>query len=104
MRQTIKTNVGIEQDLIISYGSVTYRFEIKYNDYFSYWFIDIFIDDTNEVIVSGVKLKLIYDCFNGLGINLGELYLVDTINDGSAIDMKTDFGERLKLQRVYNET
>jgi hypothetical protein len=98
----IKTNVGVEQDLIINYKDQRLRFEIKFNDYFNYWFIDIFDDILNTPIMYAIKIKLIYDCFNGLGLNLGELYLIDTINDNSTYDIKTDFGNRLKLARVYN--
>jgi len=97
----IKTNVGVEQDLIITYNYVSYKFEIKFNDYYQYWFIDIYNDTTNILIAAGIKLKLVYDCFLGLGLNLGGLYLIDTIDDGSAYNIKTDFGDRLKLARVF---
>lgn len=98
----IITSIGIEQNLIINYGLVKYRFNIQFNDYFNYWFFDLYLHDSNTLILSGIKIKLTYDCFKGLGLNLGELYLIDTINDGSSFNIKTDFGNRLKLARNYN--
>lgn len=97
----INTSIGIEQNLIINYGLTQYVFKLQYNDYFNYWFFDLYLYNTNELVLAGIKLKLGYDCFKGLGLNLGELYLIDTINDGSTIDMKADFGSRLKLAREY---
>jgi hypothetical protein len=99
--QYIKTNIGIEQDVIITYKNLICRFEIKFNSFFNNWFIDIFNDTTGDPIIYGVKLILGKDCFHGLGLNMGELYLIDTVNDGSAYNIKTDFGDRLKVGRVY---
>lgn len=97
----INTSIGVEQNLIINYGLTQYNFKLQYNDYFDYWFFDLYLYNTNELVLAGIKLKLTYDCFEGLGLNLGELYLIDTINDGSDFNMKTDFGDRLKLAREY---
>ena len=97
----INISNGIEQNVIISYGLTRYNFKIRFNDYFEYWYFDLYLYDTDTLVLAGIKLKLIYDCFEGLGLNLGKLYLEDTINDGSTINIKTDFGKRLKLLRDY---
>ena len=97
----IKTSVGIEQNLIINYGLVQYRFDIRFNDYFNNWYFHLYNNNTDILILAGIKIKFTYDIFNGLGLNLGELYLIDTIDDGSEYDIKADFGDRLKLAREY---
>jgi len=98
----IKTSIGIEQNLIINYDNTKLNFKIRFNDYFNEWFFDLYEFATDTLILAGIKIKLTYDIFKGLGLNLGELYLIDTINDGSDYNIKTDFGNRLKLARVYN--
>ena len=99
--QYIKLLIGVEQNLLVNYGKVKYRLDIRFNDYSNFWYFDLYINATNELLLSGIKIKLDYDIFEGLGLNLGKLYLVDTINDGTDFDIKEDFGNRLKLLRDY---
>lgn len=98
----INCNSGINQDLIVDYNSTQYVFKIRFNEYFNYWYFDLYLYNNNILVLSGIKLKLMYNCFSGLGLNLGELYLVDTIEDNGLIDIKNDFGNRLKLKRIYS--
>lgn len=100
--QYIKLLIGVEQNLLVNYGKVKYRFDIRFNDYSDYWYFNIYINSTNQLLLSGIKIKLDYDLFEGLGLNLGKLYLVDTIDDGTDFDIKRDFGNKLKLLRDYN--
>lgn len=100
-RQIIKTNVGIEQDVLLSYSDLILRFEFRFNDYFNSWFFNVINDTTNVPIIYGIKMVVGKDALDGLGLNLGQLFLIDTVNDGSSYDIKNDFGDRLKLERIY---
>jgi hypothetical protein len=98
--QYIKTNIGIEQDLVVNYKREQYQFNIRFDEFFKNWYFDLYKTNNNELILAGIKIKLGADIFKGLGLNLGELYLIDTIDDGSEFDIKRDFGGRLKLARI----
>lgn len=101
--ETIQTNVGVEQEVVVPYGKVNLRFVFQFNDYFNNWFFNLLNDGTSEVILMGAALTLGYDAFFGLGLNYGTLTLTDTDpTNPDSIVLKADFGNRLKLVRDYN--
>lgn len=101
--ETIQTNVGVEQEVIVPYGKVNLRFVFQFNDYFNNWFFNLLNDGTGEVILMGAALTLNYDAFFGLGLNYGTLTLTDTDpTNFNPIALKADFGNRLKLVRNFN--
>lgn len=100
--ETIQTNVGVEQEVVVPYGKTNLRFVFQFNDYFNSWFFNLFNDDTDAVILMGVGLTLGYDAFFGLGLNYGTLTLTDTEpTNPDPISLKANFGARLKLVRNY---
>ena len=56
----IKISIGIEQNLIINYENVKLNFKIRFNDYYNYWFFDLYEFATETLIVAGIKIKLVY--------------------------------------------
>lgn len=101
--ETIQTNVGVEQEVVVPYGKENLRFVFQFNDYFNNWFFNLLNDGTGEVILMGAALTLGFDAFFGLGLNYGTLTLTDTEpTNPNPIALKIDFGNRLKLVRNYN--
>lgn len=101
--ETIQTNVGVEQEVVVPYGQINLRFVFQFNDYFNNWFFNLLNDATGEIILMGAALTLGYDAFFGLGLNYGTLTLTDTDPaNPDPILLKADFGNRLKLVRNFN--
>lgn len=101
--EVIQTHVGIEQQVVVPYGAVSLRFVFQFNDYFNSWFFNLLNDADGSVIFTGLALTLGYDAFFGLGLKYGTLTLTDTEpTNTDPIDLKADFGARLKLVRDFN--
>ena len=103
MKETIQTNVGVEQDVVVTYGSEELRFTLLFDDYGLNWFFDLTNETTDEILLTGISLKLGNDALFGLGLDYGSLTLTDTEpTETSDIDSKADFGDRLKLVREFD--
>lgn len=101
--ETIQTNVGVEQEVVVPYGQVNLRFVFQFNDYFNNWFFNLLNDGTGEVILLGAALTLGSDVFFGLGLNYGTLTLTDIEpTNPNPIALKANFGDRLRLVRDFN--
>lgn len=90
-----------DQNLVVSYGSRSIIFEIKWNELLNYWYFNI--KENGAYIASGltmvVNTNLLYDKFQ-----LGKLYLIDTLQgQTTAPIVKTDLGTRLALAREYSQ-
>jgi len=99
--ETIKLATGAEQEITILYGEINYRFEIAFNDFKEYWFVDVYNDDTGDQIAMGMPLYLHKDAFAERGyLGLGKLLLIDSEPENTdAINIKDDLGDRIQLVR-----
>jgi len=91
-----------EQKFNINYNDVRYDFYLSYNDFNSYWIMNITKDEVD--IFTGLPMIPGIDVLNGFEyLNLGKFILVDT-DPYSTIELsqKEDLGERLKLIREFN--
>lgn len=103
MSETIQTNIGQEQEVIVPYGDDTLRIILSFDDYSQVWFCDLRNEGTNTDIVNGIYLRLENDALFGLGLDLGSLMLTDTDpTNTDEIDIKEDLGDRIKLVRDFN--
>lgn len=98
--EIIQINVGVEQEVIVPYGNETLRLILQFDDYNVSWFLNLLNERTQNVIVNGINLKLGNDALFGLGLKYGSLTLMDADpTNPNPIDLKADFGDRLKLVR-----
>lgn len=103
MIETIQTNVGIEQEIILPYGDVSVRLVLQFNDYEGEWFCNIINEDTSTALINGLYLKLENDALYGQGLDFGSLKITDTDPDSpEAINLKADFGDRIQLIRDFD--
>lgn len=88
-----------EQDFSLVYNDEVYDFELRFNDFSKYWYINVLKDEV--AIVSGLKLVVNNNVFDYLDyLGLGGLVLLDTEPDSATdFDAETDLGGRLKLYR-----
>tara|TARA_R110000868_G_scaffold245624_1_gene502157 strand:+ start:2740 stop:3051 length:312 start_codon:yes stop_codon:yes gene_type:complete len=101
-KQIIQTNVGVEQEVVVPYGNDTLRFVLQFNDYDAQWFMSLLNENTGVIILSGIYLVLGNDALFGMGLQYGTLTLTDTEpTNPDAINLKADFGARLKLVRDF---
>lgn len=94
--EEIQLNVGIEQQVTITYGEEEITIELLFNDYFDQWFMN-FSNATTELL-KGISMPVGVDVLFGQGLDYGELSLIDTGGDDD-LEPKTDLGDRLKLVR-----
>jgi hypothetical protein len=103
MIEQIQTNQGQEQEVVVPYGDVSLRLKLQFDDYEVQWFVDLIDEDTQDIILSGVYLKLGIDALFGYGLDFGTLGLIDTDPDNAEeINLKADLGDRVQLVRDFN--
>jgi hypothetical protein len=99
--ELIDLSVGIEQSFVLECNNVLCRFDLRYNDYNDKWFIDIYNNDTEVAIFTGLYLIINNNSFRfleflDLGTGLG---LYDTEPDNTDAITKADLGARVKMYR-----
>ena len=103
MIEQIQTNQGQEQEVIVPYGDISLRLKLQFDDYQGEWFVDLIEEDTQEIILSGIYLKLGSDALFGYGLDFGTLGLIDIDPDNSEdINIKADLGDRIQLIRDFD--
>ena len=101
--EIIQTNVGEEQDVIIPYGDISLKLVLQFDDYEGQWFCNIIDQATSIAIINGLYLKLENDALFGQGLDFGLLGITDTDPENpDPIELKADFGDRIKLIRDFN--
>lgn len=102
MAQTelIPLSKGIEQTVTLPYGETSYDITFRYDDYNSTWFFDV-VDSNGNNYLTGIRLALNVNPLSKFDyLGLGKIVLVDTTPlDETAINMFSDFGDRLKVYR-----
>lgn len=100
MKEVIQTNVGVEQEIVVPYGTETLRLILQFDDYNISWFLNIVNEASKAEIINGINLKVGNDALFGMGLKYGSLTLTDTDpTSPNSINLKADFGDRLKLVR-----
>lgn len=103
MIEQIQTNQGQEQKVIVPYGDISLRLKLQFDDYQVQWFVDLIDEDTQDIILSGIYLKLETDALFGYGLDFGSLGLIDTDPDNTEeINLKADLGDRIQLVRNFD--
>lgn len=104
MIETINLSPNLEQFFTILYGRRRVKYNIRYNDFYSYWFFDLVDADTDEEILMGKALiPNVNAFFSHSYLGFGKLILLDTDpNSITPLDPKTDLGTRLKLVRDFD--
>jgi hypothetical protein len=99
--EQIPLTQGQEQNFIISYNSINYKFELFYNEYGSQWYLNISNNDTLASVINGLYLIVNQNVLYNLDyLGLGGLVLQDTDpTNPNAINLKNDLGGRLQLYR-----
>lgn len=98
--EQIQTTVGQEQILIVPYDDVNLRIVLQFDDYEGQWFCNLLNDDTDEVFINGIYLKLGINALFGYGLDFGLLSLIDIDPDNpEEINLKNDLGDRIQLVR-----
>lgn len=101
--ETIQTNVETEQEVIVPYDDISLRLVLQFDDYEVEWFCNIINETTGFVYANGLYLKLGNDALFGQGLDFGALGILDTDPDNpDPIDLKADFGDRIKLFRDFD--
>lgn len=88
-----------DQNLVVSYGSRSIVYELKWNDLLQHWYFNI--KENDVYIATGMTMSinsnLLYDKFQ-----LGKLYLIDTLEGKTTAPIvKSDLGKRLAFARDY---
>lgn len=100
MLEIIEIENPTEQNIVVSYGTRSIIYEIKWNDISNHWYFNI--KENDRYIATGLTMSintnLLYNKFN-----LGTLYLIDT-KQGQTDEpiVKSDLGTRLALAREYS--
>lgn len=100
MLEIIEIENPTEQNIVVSYGTRSIIYEIKWNDISNHWYFNI--KENDQYIATGLTMSintnLLYNKFN-----LGTLYLIDT-KQGQTDEpiVKSDLGTRLALAREYS--
>jgi hypothetical protein len=97
----IDLQVGTEQTFQLSSYNVIYRYEFFYNDFNSQWFVNIYNNETDVLIIGGLYLLVNNNSFKYLEyLKLGTGFgLYDTTPTSLNAITKADLGDRLKLYR-----
>jgi hypothetical protein len=98
--EQIQTLVGQEQNLVVPYDNINLRIVIQFDDYEGQWFCNLLNDDTEEVFINGIYLKLGTNALFGYGLDFGLLALIDIDpTNTEEINLKNDLGDRVQLVR-----
>lgn len=98
--QIIDIETPVDQEKFVQYGDRTIEFQFRWNEKTNNWYMNIL--ENGGVIAMGITMalnsNLLYD-----RMGLGKIYLIDT-KYGKTSDpiVKSDFGSRLVLGRVYS--
>lgn len=102
MIELITLNKGVEQNFILVYNDIPYKFYLYFDDYKGEWYTDVYLQSSNELVIAGLYLFVDNNALYGLSyLGIGTtLALVDTTPESDFdINKKNDLGDRLKLYR-----
>jgi hypothetical protein len=99
--ERIDLSIGVEQTFTLNCNDVIYRFDLRYDEYNEKWYIDIYDNETEDVIFSGLYLLINNNAFRYLDyFDIGSgLGLYDTEPDNEDAIVKADLGNRVKMYR-----
>jgi hypothetical protein len=97
--QEIEIQTPTEQNFVVPYGKRNITFDLRYNSYDGYWFIDL--SESGTQLLNGARLTIqsnaIFD-----SLKLGKLYLIDKLAGLTTVPIvKTDLGIRTILTRDF---
>lgn len=88
------------QELTITLGGVSYVLVVKWCELRSTWTMDILRASDSSILASGVSLVVGVNVLQGFGLDIGEVFIVDT--GSQDVDATADdLGDRVLM--FYNE-
>lgn len=99
--EQIDLTIGQEQTFQLNCNDIVYRFDLRYDDYNNEWWIDIYDNETEVAIFTGLYLLINNNAWKFLAyLNLGSgLGLYDTDPENTDDIVKADLGDRVKMYR-----
>lgn len=87
---------SVAQELVVPFGSVKYRLELKYNDRSQLWTIGIIEEATKVVLIQGLALVLGQELLKPYNFGIGKLMVNDNRSRGIDADYD-DFNDNCSL-------